>query len=119
MQRLSTGRLAVIVTAAGIFLGGCRALEPQAAEPLPWRYSAENAGQVVMVNSDLAYAVLETVVESEPGQEVLVKRKGRRVGRLRMTGQTRHPYVIADVVEGSIEVGDAVLLRPKGLEETP
>lgn len=115
MQKLSIGSLA----AGLIFLAGCRSLESASVEPAPWRFTAENTGQVVMVNRDLAYAVLETVVEPVSGQEVLIKREGRRIGRLRVTDQARHPYVVADILEGSVQVRDAVLLIPKGLEETP
>lgn len=67
-------------------------------------------GKVAWVNSDLRFVVLTFPVGQLPGgnQRLAVYRGGLKVGELKVSGPQIDDNVVADIVAGEAQVGDAV-----------
>ncbi len=90
---------------------GCSSPGPQKVEP-----SAEAApvtagpslGEIIHVNRELGYVVLNCTALPTIGEEIRVFRGEHPVGRVRVTGPVRDVFAAADIVEGDARQGDRV-----------
>jgi len=67
-------------------------------------------GTVVRVNESPRFAVLNFPVGTLPGigQHLNTYRQGLKIGEIRITGPQLDDNVIADVTDGSVQVGDTI-----------
>jgi hypothetical protein len=71
-------------------------------EPMPL------AGEVVRVNHEYQYAVLRCAVLPSGVEEAIVYRGDVMVGHVKLTGPVHPPYIVADVLDGKLRIGDRV-----------
>lgn len=81
----------------------------------------EAFGQVVRVNSELGFVILDCLVPPRPGEELAVWRGETKVAWVRATERRRPPFVAADVIAGEPRRGDvarAERVAPEATSET-
>ena len=92
---------------AGLVLAGCRTpAPPPAAAPSEPVYVEVGAGRVVHVNRREGHVILECASLPLEGEEATLYRGNEPVGRLRISGHGRLPFVAADLLEGDAREGD-------------
>lgn len=103
--------MAVLSVAVGLVGAGCGTPGPKQPEapavqtPPP---PGPSLGEVIHVNKEMRYVVLQCTALPSPGEEIRVFRGDQTVGRLRVTGPVHDVFVAADVVEGDMRQGDRI-----------
>lgn len=103
-SRYDAGRIICLCLLAAA-VGGCRtAVGGRATDSgvIP----DEAWGQVVRVNSELGFVILDCLVPPRPGEELAVWRGETKVAWVRATERRRPPFVAADVIAGEPRRGD-------------
>lgn len=97
------------VLSVGCSVAGCRTAPgpaAAAAEPAEPVYVEVVAGRVMHVNGREGHVILECASLPSAGEEAKVYRGEELVGRLRVSGPGRFPFVAADILEGRPREGD-------------
>ncbi len=95
----------------GSILPACAWKKPNPVPPAPslpvWM------GTVRMVNTPEQFALIETTLPISPGQTFLAVSEHLETSTLRTTALRNHPFLIADIVDGSPSPGDRIsILQP-------
>jgi len=85
-----------------IVLCGCRTHENLSQTP----YIIPQHGQVVRINPEERYVILECTVLPIEGEVITLYRNKRISGKVRAGSQTSGKYVAADILEGEPMTGD-------------
>ena len=104
LARLAAGgRCAAVATVAAAFAVACRTGGPA---PAGFGPSDEAFAQVVRVNGERGFVILDCLVPPRDGEELAVWRGDERVGWIRVTARRRTPFVAADILAGTLRRGD-------------
>ncbi|NQU11387.1 hypothetical protein HQ590_11385 [bacterium] len=112
IYRFALGIVGSLVISAGLmFMTGCvspsarEADRIQDATPVPF---GPAAARITVVNDEYRFVVLDFSDRSMPrlGTELNVYRGEQKVGRVRLTEPVRARFATADVLEGTVRVGD-------------
>ena len=124
---------------AGLFLGcmalaclllpavtGCStpdAAGPDAMVPAPAAGVATNeimVGRIAQVNRRYSYVIIKCESLPVTGEDAVVYRKDKPVGKLHISGPARPPFVAADILDGRPQKEDAVkVIRTRKMEASP
>ena len=74
-------------------------------------------GTVRMVNSPEQFALIETTSPVAPGRILRSKNDLAETATLRATPHRNHPFLIADIVEGTPAPGDRITIAPPDTAE--
>jgi hypothetical protein len=110
-----------IVAVATILATGCRTTQPKPPAPqetpkpgqtlrvIPESLTTPSA-TVRLVNAEARFVVIDFSLRQppKPGDVLVVLRNNQKIAKVRITEPTRGSFVTADIVEGSIEVGDTI-----------
>ena len=85
-------------------------VKKSAAQPARATAVTESAGKVASVNPNLRFVVIDFGVNPLPQteQQLNVYRAGRKVGEVKISGQSRNNIVAADITAGEAKVGDEI-----------
>ncbi len=72
----------------------------------------QQIGTVRMVNSPEQFALIETTAPVAPGRILRSKNDLAETATLRATPHRNHPFLIADIVEGTPAPGDRITIAP-------
>ena len=67
---------------------------------------ASGHGRVVRINTTAGYVILECTVLPIAGEEITLYRDNRAVGRVRIGVQGANNLISADILQGTLMVGD-------------
>lgn len=101
-------------------IGGCRT-GGVASTSNPGDLQDEAFGQVVRVNAEQGFVILDCLAPPRPGEELAVWRGETKVAWVRATERRRPPFVAADVIAGEPRRGDvarAERFTPEAASET-
>ena len=103
---------AVLLAAAMCGASGCAHFGPKKPE-VPEATLPTWLGRVVMVDNFHRFVLVDAGSSSAPaaGREVVTLRDKRRTALLRVTAETRPPYIAMDIVEGEPALGDQAALE--------
>ncbi len=104
------------ILALGALLGvGCKATKTGTQPVPPPKKGAitpakSGVGKVAIVETDLGFVVLDYTLQKVPRPELrlTVYRANQKVGQVTSTRQAEDSYLIADINNGLIQVGDEV-----------
>jgi hypothetical protein len=66
------------------------------------------AGEIIHVDNAFGFVILRCAVLPSTEKEAKVVRDDKIVGRLGITGPIRPPFMAADILEGTPQIGDRV-----------
>lgn len=108
-------RLSLILALGAVFLVGCKSTKGATKpEPPPKKAAITPAksgvGKVASVDTELGFVVLDYTLQKVPRPELrlTVYRANQKVGQVTSTRQTDDSYLIADINNGLIQIGDEV-----------
>ncbi|MFH0909868.1 MAG: hypothetical protein V1929_14000 [bacterium] len=85
--------------------GPTKAAAPTAAAPVAL---GPSVGEIIHVNREMLYVVLNCAALPSPGEEITVFRGEQPVGRVRVTGPVHDVFAAADIIEGDARQGDRI-----------
>jgi hypothetical protein len=110
---MNIGKTPILLALCIPLLGGCAHGNP-AKPATPVAGSEQPAapgpsfGQVIHVNREEQYVILECTALPSTGEVIKVYRNEEAVGRLRVTGPAYNVFVACDAVDGDVRQGDKV-----------
>lgn len=100
-----------MLVACSLLATGCASPGPDKVEPSAATAPARpgpSLGEVIHVNRELGYVVLNCTALPSIGEEIRVFRGEQPVGLVRVTGPVRDVMAAADIVEGEARQGDRI-----------
>jgi len=97
--------LMLSVAVLGVAWGASSETNETAAKPVLFEITI---GRVLHVNTNYNYVILQCGSLPSPGEEAKVCRRDAVVGRVKISGSDRFPFVAADVIDGQPQEGDSV-----------
>jgi len=95
-----------VAAVAAITLASCASHPP--ARPVP-----RLVGSISLVNSDLHFALIDSVMTPAPGTPLkALSRDGRETALLNVSPERKQPFIIGNIVEGDPQPGDRVVDIP-------
>ncbi|HEY5893709.1 MAG TPA: hypothetical protein VIT91_10800 [Chthoniobacterales bacterium] len=105
------GRILMAVIFVG-FCGGCASFgKKKTAQPVGDTF--QYCGAIASANPKSSFVVIDAGGFALPpaGAELIVRRDGQQVAKLRGGSEVRRPFSIADIVQGNPQTGDGVWLK--------
>jgi hypothetical protein len=109
---------ALVILTVGLLTTGCRSTKDGGeGEPQPEDQTSTEVipvvlynGQIALVKAALKYVVIEGGIAEVPpaGTKMNAYRGDRKVGEVKVSAQSRASNYAADIVSGSLQVGDTV-----------
>lgn len=104
----------LFIVPALIFAAGC-ASKKQPSKPA----APVVIGKVSLVNTELEFILIDTYYTPPAGTPLrAVNLSGDDSALLTVSQEKRRPFIIANIDEGTPQVGDRVIMEPKYIEET-
>ena len=115
-------RIIVNVSVAFVLIAaGCTTSNPTSVSEAERTFETYEVavGSVIRVNPSYGYVVVKCASLPSLGEEATVYQDREAKGRLRINGPMRVPFVIADVLDGSVSTGDTVRVARKRSASAP
>jgi hypothetical protein len=107
----------VLLLGAGCSSPGPKAAATDPAAPVP---PGPSVGEIIHVNREMGYVVLNCTALPSTGEEIRVFRGEQPVGLVRVTGPVHDVFAAADIVNGELRQGDRIRRQEKiPTEQTP
>jgi hypothetical protein len=110
---MASMNIALRLTATLALIGAFPACAFKKKQPdTPAISAPQQLGTVRMVNSPEQFALIETPAPVAPGRILRSKNDISETATLRATPHRDHPFLIADIVEGTPSPGDRITIAP-------
>jgi len=102
----------IFLAVLAVLLTGCGLLGKKQPDDTPEATLPTWVGKIVMVDATHRFVLIEggMLARMAPDADLLAFRERRRTASLRLTAESRPPYLAADIIEGLPAIGDTVAL---------